>query len=391
MHGQGYPGYSFRSTWFLIMIRTRLISVIRTPLILAFVAVLFASTAASAQTVNVAWDASPDPTVTGYVVKWGTSAQTYTSAVDVGNRTSWTVTGLVPDVKYFFAVTSYAATGLFSAPSNEVSNDALIVRTAGQQGQQLDQRPGLFWQNQTTGQLQTWLLKGLSVVDTRPVSMVASDPHWKVAGTGDLNGDGFSDILWRHDTEGWLAYWFLQYNQVVGTGLLSINRMQDPNWQIKGVGDLDGDRYADIVWQHTDGTVAAWTLRGSTVTGTRLLSIPKVGDPRWQIAAVADTNGDGKADLIWQHTTDGWLAVWFLQGTQVVGTYFLSINRVMDANWHIQAAGDINGSGIPTIVWRHVTEGWVAEWTLSGSTVTGTYFFNPNKVDDLNWKIVGSR
>src|SRR6476469_2609039 len=106
----GISRLPFRSTWSLIMIRTRLISVNRTPLVLvlAFVAVLLAPTAASAQSVNVAWDASVDPTVTGYIVKWGTSAQTYTSAIDVGNRTSWTVTGLVPDLKYFFVVTSYA-------------------------------------------------------------------------------------------------------------------------------------------------------------------------------------------------------------------------------------------------------------------------------------------
>jgi hypothetical protein len=62
-----------------------------------------------------------------------------------------------------------------------------------------------------------------------------------------------------------------------------------------------------------------------------------------------------------------------------------------DLNWRIQAAGDIDGSGIPTIVWRHLTEGWVAVWTLSGHVVTGTYFINPSKVDNLNWRIVGSR
>jgi hypothetical protein len=361
---------------------------VRTRLILAFVAVLFASTAASAQSVDLAWDASTDPTVTGYEIWWGTRAQTYTASVDVGNRTSWTITGLIPDQKYFFAVTSYSAAGLSSPPSNEVSTDALIVQTGARL---LDQRPGIFWHNQTTGQLQTWLLKGTTVVDTQPLNMVVTDTRWRVAGTGDLNGDGFPDVLWRHDTEGWLAYWFLRYNQVVGTGLLSINRLQDPNWQIKGVGDVDGDRYGDIVWQHTDGRLAVWTMRGATVRSTNLLSIPKVEDPRWQIAAVADTNGDRKADLIWQHPTGGWLAVWFLQGTNVVGTSYLSINQVSDTNWRIQAAGDVDGSGTPEIVWRHLTEGWVATWTLRGSIVTGSSFLNPSKVDDLNWKIVGSR
>jgi hypothetical protein len=361
---------------------------VRIRLIFAFVMVLLGSTIASAQSVNLAWDASTDPSVTGYVVKWGTRTAAYTSSMDVGNRTSWTVTGLTPDQKYYFVVTSYAATGLSSAPSNEVSNNALIVQTGGTLA---DQRPSMFWHNQTTGQIQTWHVVGTNVIDTRAVNMSNTDPNWKVVGTGDLNGDGFSDVLWRHETQGWLAYWFLQYDTVVGTGVLSIARSQDINWQIKGVGDVDGDRYADIVWQHTDGTLAVWIMRGATVLSTRILSIPKVADPNWKVAGVADTNGDGKADLIFQDSIGGWLAIWFLRGSDVLGTYYLSIGRMSDLNWRVQAAGDLDGSGVPRLLWRHLLDGWVATWTLSGNVVTGTYFFNPNKVDNQNWKIVGSR
>jgi hypothetical protein len=255
-----------------------------------------------------------------------------------------------------------------------------------------DQRPGIFWHNVSTGQLATWHLSGTNVIDTRLVSMGGvADTHWKVAGTGDLNADGFPDILWRHDTEGWLAVWFLQNQLVVGTQYLSIDKMADPNWQIKGLGDIDGDRYADIVWQHTDGTLAAWIMRGTTVMSTRLLSIPKVGDPKWQIAGVTDTNGDGMADLIWQDPSQGWLAVWYLQGTTVTGTFYLSISQMPDTNWRIQTAGDIDGTGRPALVWRHLTQGWVAIWYLQGSNVVGTYLTNPDKVYDQAWKIVGNR
>src|SRR4051812_25251954 len=99
---------------------------LRTRLSLALFGVLLASTAASAQTVNLAWDASTDATVTGYTVKWGTRAGSYTQSVNVGKVTAYSVSGLVPDQKYFFVVASYNAAALASAPSNEVSNDALI-------------------------------------------------------------------------------------------------------------------------------------------------------------------------------------------------------------------------------------------------------------------------
>jgi hypothetical protein len=345
--------------------------------------------------VNLAWDPSTDTTVTGYVVKWGTSSETYTSSVDVGNRTSWTVTGLNPDQTYFFVVTSYAESGLSSVPSNEVSNDDIFVPTGGTVGTVIDQRPSIFWHHQVTGQLQTWLVNGTSVIGSRSVSPATMsgvpDTHWKVVGTGDLDGDGFSDILWRHDTDGWLAAWFLRYNGVVSTRYLSINRMLDPNWRIKGLGDVDGDKCADIIWQHTNGSVAAWIMRDTTVTSTRFFSIPSVGASQWEIVGVTDTNRDGMADLIWQEASQGWLAVWYLSGTTVTNTLFLSINQVADPNWRIQTAGDVDGSGTPAIIWRHLTGGWVARWNLSGNVVTGTYFFNPGQVNDLDWKVVGSR
>ena len=360
---------------------------LRTRLSLALLGVLLASTVASAQTVNLAWDASTDPTVTGYVVKWGQRAGNYTGSLDVGNRTTWTVAGLVPDQKYFFVVTSYATSGLSSGPSNEVSNDALIVQTGGTL---TDQRPSVFWLNTVTGQLETWHMSGVNVIDTRAVSMTASDNHYKVVGTGDINGDGYTDLIWRHDTEGWLAYWLLQNNTVIGAGFLSTNRQADMTWSIKGVGDVNGDGYADLIWQHTSGYIAVWLMRGPTVLSTQFFSIPSTNDPNWQIVAVGDLNHDGKADLLFQHSA-GWLAVWFVNGSTITGTTYLSINQQPDVNWKIRAAGDLDGSGVPRIVFRHQTEGWVAVWSLNSATVTGTYYTNPNRVDNLNWQIVGAR
>jgi hypothetical protein len=90
------------------------------------------------------------------------------------------------------------------------------------------------------------------------------------------------------------------------------------SWQIAGVGDVDGDGRADLVWRNTQtGDVAAWLMNGATVAQSLVVSsgVPLI----WQIVRVADVNGDGKADLVWHNTSPqsippGAVAVWLMNG-----------------------------------------------------------------------------
>ena len=69
--------------------------------------------------VTLAWDRSPDPTVTGYYLYYGGRSGTYTNRLSAGS-TSNTVPNLTSGVTYYFVVTAYTAAGLESDPSNEV-------------------------------------------------------------------------------------------------------------------------------------------------------------------------------------------------------------------------------------------------------------------------------
>jgi chitinase len=76
---------------------------------------------ASAEDVTLTWDANNESTVTGYILYYGTSSRIYADSVDVGNKTSSTITGLQDGVTYYFAVTAYDSTGLESAFSEELA------------------------------------------------------------------------------------------------------------------------------------------------------------------------------------------------------------------------------------------------------------------------------
>jgi hypothetical protein len=77
--------------------------------------------------VTLSWDRNAEPTVVGYRVYYGTSSRSYSDVVNAGTSTTYVVTGLDSDRKYFFAVTAYDTGGNESSFSNEVSwgSDAL--------------------------------------------------------------------------------------------------------------------------------------------------------------------------------------------------------------------------------------------------------------------------
>lgn len=88
---------------------------------------------AAAGTVTLLWDApetdadgGPLTGLAGYVLYWGESSGDYPTNIDVGNATTYTLTGLPEDVPLYFVVTAYddASPRNESKPSNEVSGVA---------------------------------------------------------------------------------------------------------------------------------------------------------------------------------------------------------------------------------------------------------------------------
>ncbi len=263
-------------------------------------------------------------------------------------------------------------------------------RRVGQADINHDGRADLVWQNRGDGRLATWYLDGSTVRGTALIDLSVADPNWRVVGTGDIDGDGQADLIWQHQTQGWVAAWFLNGTHVVNTIFLSINQVPDLNWQIKGVDDIDGDGKADLIWQHkTEGWVAAWLMDGAQVRSTQFLSINRVPDTDWQIVGAGDVNGDGYADLVWQHKTQGWLAVWFMRGSTVLSTNFLSVNRITDMNWHIHGVGDVDADNFADIIWQNEATGELGVWMLNGATVVNQRGLSIGQIGDLNWQVVG--
>src|SRR5204863_9934497 len=102
-------------------------------------------------------------------------------------------------------------------------------------------------------------------------------------------------------------------------------------WQLAGVGDFNGDGNTDLVWRATaNGAMEVWYQNGTAYLG--YASLPTV-PLNMTLAAVADFTGDGKPDLVWQNTRTGAAELWTMDGVTRTAVTALSVQGA-DANWH---------------------------------------------------------
>ncbi|MGV9242083.1 FG-GAP-like repeat-containing protein [Streptomyces sp. NPDC003710] len=134
-----------------------------------------------------------------------------------------------------------------------------------------DGRPDLLARQASTGDVRLFAAKGDGTLAAGKKIASAWKGYTKVVGAGDLNGDGFGDVLAR-DKAGTL--W--RYNGT-GTGALKSRVKVFTNWggsynAVIGVGDITGDGRDDLVERDTAGNLyrTAGDGRGSFGSRTKI-------------------------------------------------------------------------------------------------------------------------
>ena len=250
--------------------------------------------------------------------------------------------------------------------------------------------------------------EGIAYLYLGSASGLASSPAWQyesdqagaqlgssVAGAGDVDGDGYADVLVAapyYDTPAvGGGRVFLFSGGPSPSGLSAAPTWQTPTDQAgallracDGAGDVDGDGYSDVIvgTEYYDTPAsnagAVWLYRGSA-TGLELTAPivaegPSSGDGMGtDVAGAGDVDGDGYADVIVGARGANCAYIYLGEPSGLAASAAWTVcEGAGGTGSKVRSAGDVNGDGYADVI------GAAEEWTES--------FSNEGKV----WLYLGS-
>jgi hypothetical protein len=136
---------------------------------------------------------------------------------------------------------------------------------------------------------------------------------------------------------------------------------------VAGIGDLDGDGKADVLWRNaSSGENYAYVMNGTAISGEGYLRT--VAEQSWQVAGLRDFDGDGKADVLWRNDATGENYLYPMDGTTIKPTEGY-LRTVADLSWEVKGTGDYDGDGNADVLWRHAVTGENYLYPMEGTTI----------------------
>ncbi len=211
----------------------------------------------------------------------------------------------------------------------------------------------------TDGRWAHYAMEGRRRTSGSTVGGLPADPAWQVKALGDFNGDGADDLLTRHPDGRWHCY-PIRGRSVVAEDAGPADLPRNLSWRIAGAGDLNGDGTEEVLLRHNSG---AWrSLRvyriedeGGAIDADAGGGVPLTRNLAWQVAAIADFNGNGRADVLIRHHDGRWF-LYPMNGRRVTsgrGTADLTRNLA----WQLAATGDFDGDGRSDALMRRNDDG----------------------------------
>lgn len=201
-------------------------------------------------------------------------------------------------------------------------------------------------------------------------SITASLPAgWAARGTGDVNGDGRSDVFVQDGATGSVYYIDIASGAPVW-GVVTTTVSAD--WIMIDQGDLTGDGTIDVLLRNqvTGFMVFADMEPGGTFG--RWVNAINVGTTDWRTIGLGDFDADGVSDVAIQHVTNG-LTYYANFDTSGVQNGWGYIAGGLGTTWVAKGAGDFNADGFDDMVFQNNLDGSIWYANMAGGTGGGNW------------------
>ncbi len=146
----------------------------------------------------------------------------------------------------------------------------------------------ILWQNTATKQTEVYLMNGAKVAATS--GALSPGANFTAIGSGDFNNDGKSDILFLNNSDGSAQIWTMNGATPTGSPLtIAAPAAVTPGdkFVLKGAEDINGDGFSDLLFADSQNNIKAVEL----TTGGAVLSTVTLTSANSNFHLVASTGG----------------------------------------------------------------------------------------------------
>jgi hypothetical protein len=372
--------------------------------------------------VTLAWDPVSVSNLSGYKIYYGLASRSYQSVSDVGNVTTYTLSGLTAGKTYYAAATAYISSGLESTYSNEVTFtvpnactytitplNASFSASGGTGNVSVTTQTSCSW---TAASSVPWIIvNSSSVVGSGTVSYTVSPNNNSASQLGNLTiaGNTFTvSQVGKSPAAYTITASAGSGGAISPSGQISVNSgvgkvftitpntgYKISNVTIDGVskGAIASYTFSNVQSNHTINatfSVIAGTTRNILIstngTGSGSVSTnPSIA--AYPVGTVVTLTAIPSASSFFS----GWSGA--CSGTSPICQVIMNSNLTVIATFQSNISAkkgnhDFNGDGLSDLLWWNKLSGAVGVWFMNGTTPNGTKEISSGM--NLNWEMVGT-